>query len=59
MGNKVKIGDKVGMMKVVGFKRFKGVETPIYKSTNPQTIKLMQSLTITKPKVGEKNNGTS
>ena len=46
---KYKLGDRVGMMKVVGFQKFNGEERPIFKSTNPTTIKLMKSLT-TKPK---------
>ena len=41
--NKYKIGDKVGMMKVVGFQTFKGEQRPIFKSANPSTIKLMKN----------------
>ena len=43
---KLKIGDKVGMMKVVSFQTFKGKQRPIFKSTNPSTIKLMKNLNV-------------
>tara|TARA_A100000164_G_scaffold47072_1_gene35724 strand:+ start:774 stop:2111 length:1338 start_codon:yes stop_codon:yes gene_type:complete len=53
--NKLKIGSMVGMMKVVDFKN----GNPVFKTTNPETIKMMENMTKPELRKGISQRGNS